>query len=253
MKTKEAQQTGRPSERATFADVARMIAPSNMPPWLPAHLEWWAQGIRHDRMVDQYRPTTSQTVERLSETVEALRVLERILSDPNIRNLLESAGMPNKIKLPIATLKDLADRAGTTLSSPILTGKGGKTKRGRGKPTVPDVFDTKTLCAARILELERFLNKFEPGIKSASAAAAAQAYWLASGGASKSFGNPLNGWKHHFKAAKDNAGSIGLKRLIWWRDLVQSQQRGRPPWYLGTYFPVPEVEFRSAIDEHQNH
>jgi hypothetical protein len=245
MKKNEAQ-TGRLSERATFADVARMIAPFNMPPWLPAHLEWWAQGIRYDRMVDQYRPTTSQTVERLSEVAEAARVLERNLSDLNIRNLLESAGIPNKIKLPIATLKDLADRAETTLSSPILTGKDGKTKRGHGKPTVPHVFDAKTLCAARILELGRFLNKFEPGIKSARAAAAAQAYWLASGGASKSFGNPLNGWKHHFKLAKDNAGSIGLKRLIWWRDLIQCHQRGRPPWSLGTYFPVPEAEIRSA-------
>jgi len=241
-------QTGRPSQRATFADVARMIAPSNMPPWLPAHLEWWAQGIRHDRMVDQYRPTTSQTVERLSEVVEALRVLERNLSDSNIRNLLEFASIPNKIKLPIATLKDMADRAQATLSSSVLTGKNGKTKRGRGKPTVPDVFDAKTLCAARILELGRFVNKFEPGIKSASAAAAAQAYWLASGGASKSFGNPLNGWKHHFKVAKDNAGSIGLKRLIWWRDLIQCQQRGRPPWYVGTYYPVPGAEFRSSSE-----
>ena len=146
-------QTGRLSQPATFADVARMIAPFNMPPWLPAHLEWWAQGIRYDRIVDQYRPTTSKTVERLSEVAEAARVLEQNLSDSKIRNLLEFARMPNKIKLPIATLKDLADRAETTLSSPILTGKDGKTKRGHGKPAVPDVFDAKTLCAARILEL----------------------------------------------------------------------------------------------------
>jgi hypothetical protein len=71
-------QTGRLSQPATFADVARMIAPFNMPPWLPAHLEWWAQGIRYDRIVDQYRPTTSQTVERLSEVAEAARGLAPI-------------------------------------------------------------------------------------------------------------------------------------------------------------------------------
>ena len=240
-------QTGWPSQRATFADVARMIAPSNAPPWLPAHLEWWALGIRFDRLVDQYRPTTSQTVERLSEVAEAARVFERNLSDPNIRNLLEIASIPNKFQLPIATLKDIAYRAQATRSSSVLTGKDGKTKRGHGTPTVPDVFDAKTLCAARILELGRFLNKFEPGIKSANGAAAAQAYWLASGGASKSFGNPLNGWKHHFKDAKDNSGSIGLKRLIWWRDLIQCQRLGRPPWH-GTPFPVPEAEFRSSSE-----
>jgi hypothetical protein len=234
------------TRRPSFADVARLIAPSNMPPWLPALLEWWAQGIRHDRMVDQYQPTTLQTVQRLSEVVKALHVLERDLSNSSIRNLLKIARRPNKIELPIATLKDLAERAEATLSSSILTGKDGKTKRGHGKPRLPDVFDAKALCAARILELGRFLNKFEPGITSTNAAAAAQAYWLASGGPSKGAGNPLTGWKHHFKIAKDNAGSIGLKRLIWWRDLIQCQRRGRPPWYLGTYFPVPVAENRSA-------
>jgi hypothetical protein len=237
---------GNPHQRPTFADVAKLIVPHNCPPWLPAFLEWWAQGIRHDRLVDGYRPTTSQTVERLSEVVEALRVLERNLSDPNIRNLLEIARLPNQIKLPIATLKDLIDRAEISLSSPNLIGKDGKTKRGHGKPSVRDVFDEKTLLAARILELCRFLNKFEPGVTSKSAAAAAQAYWLATGGTSKGAGNPLNGWKHHFKIAKDQAGSIGLKRLIWHRDLVQCAERGRPPWYLGTYFPFPEAEIRSS-------
>src|SRR5277367_4737980 len=51
----------RPNQRSTFADIARMIAPSNAPPWLPAHLEWSAQGLRHDRTVDDYRPTKAET------------------------------------------------------------------------------------------------------------------------------------------------------------------------------------------------
>ena len=181
-----------PTRLPTFADVAQLIAPSNAPPWLPAFLEWWAQGIFHDRLVDQYRPTTFQTAEKLSQMVSALGVLERNLSDPNIRNLLEVAKLPSQIKLPIATLRDITNRAEITLSSSVLIGKDGKTKRGHGKPIVPDVFDAKTLCAARILELGRFLNKFEPGVKSTNAAAAAQAYWLASGGTSKSSGNPLS-------------------------------------------------------------
>jgi hypothetical protein len=233
----------------TFAEVAQLIVPSGAPPWLPAHLEWWAQGIRHDQMVDQYRPTTLQTVESLSDVMTAVRILERNLSNPNIRNLLTFARIPNNIGLPIADLKNLADRAETALSSPVLTGKDGKTKRGHGKPAVPDVFEAKTLLAARILELGRFLNKLELGAKSLKAAAAAQAYWLACGGESNGFGDPLNGWKHHFKLAKDNAGSIGLKRLIWWRDLIQCQRRGSPPWYIGTYFPVQKAEFKSAIND----
>lgn len=234
------------NQRPTFADVARLIAPDNCTPWLPALLEWWAQGICHDRLVDQYRQTTSQTVQELSEVMDALAILERNLNNPNIRNLLENATLPNQIQMPIATLRDLNRRVEITLSSTTLIGRDGKTKRGHGKPTVPNVFDAKTLLAARILELGRFVNKFEPGITSKSAAAAAQAYWLASGGTLKSFGNPLNGWKHHFKIARDQAGSIGLKRLIWWRDLVQCARHGRPPWYGGTYFPVPGAEIRSS-------
>jgi hypothetical protein len=237
---------GNPLQPPTFAEVAKLIVPHNCPPWLPALLEWWAQGIRHDILVDQYRLTTSQTVEELSRVMEASAVLERSLSNPNIWNLLEIARFPNQIQLSVATLRDLNYRAETTLSSSVLVGKDGKTKRGHGKPSVPNVFEAKTLVAARILELGRFLNKFEPGITSKNAAAAAQSYWLASGGTSKSFGNPLNGWKHHFRIAKDEAESIGLKRLIWWKDLIQCAKRGRPPWYLGTCFPVPEAEIRSS-------
>jgi hypothetical protein len=230
----------------TFAEVALLIAPHNTPLWLPAFLEWWAQGIRHDWWADQYRLTALQTAARLSEVLDAANIFERNFGDPNIRNLLEAAKPASRIGLPIAVFRDIANRAEITLSSPILIGCDGKTKRGHGKPSVPDMFNAKTLLAARILELGRFLNKFEPGIKSTNAARAAQAYWLASGGSSTSFGNPLNGWKHHFKLAKDNAGSPGLKRMTWWRDLVQCQQRGRPPWCLGTYFPVPEAEIRPA-------
>jgi hypothetical protein len=233
--------------RPNFGDVARLIVPHNCPRWLPALLEWWAQGIRHDRLFDQYRPTTSQTAKKLSDVVDALSTIERNLSDPNIRNLLEIARLPNQIKVSIATLKDIRNRAEITLTSANLIGKDGKTKRGFGKPSVPDIFEEKSILAARVLELCRFLNKFEPGITSKRAAAIAQAYWLASGGISKSVGNPLNGWKHHFRIAKDQAGSMGLKRLIWHRDLVQCAERGRPPWYLGTYFPFPEAEIRSAI------
>jgi hypothetical protein len=126
------------NQRSTFADVAGLIVPDSCPPWLPALLEWWAQGISHDRLVDQYRPTTSQTAEKLSEVVDALGVLERNLSDPNIRKLSEIARLPNQIKLPIATLRDMAGRAEITLSSSILIGKDGKTKRGHGKPSVPE-------------------------------------------------------------------------------------------------------------------
>jgi hypothetical protein len=231
---------GRNLRIPTFAEVAQLLAPSDAPPWLPALLEWWAQGIRHDRWVDEFRPSKVKTVDRLSGMIEALALLRKELEDPSIRNLLETSITPNRIRIPIATLRDLSHRAEVARSSPVLTGKGGETKRGPGKPAVPGIFDAKSLCAARIFEAWRFFNKREPGIRNLKAAEAAQAYWLASGGISKGYGNPLNGWYHYFRTVREHERSPGLKRLIWRRDLEQCVQRGRQPWYLGTYFPIPD-------------
>jgi hypothetical protein len=228
-----------PAACLTFGEVARLIAPSNTPSWLPGFLEWWSQGIRYDRMVDDIRPSKAQTVEMLTETEDALSLVLRNLNNPAIRTLIEATEKRSPaLNALIEAVKDLSKRTSSARSSPTIMGKDGKTKRGKGKPKMPDVFDAKTLCAARILELWRFLNKFEPGTKSTNAAKAAEAYWLASGGDSEGFGDPINGWKHHFKLAKENAGSIGLKRLIWRRDLQQCQRRGRPPLFIGTQYPA---------------
>ena len=48
-----------------FVDLARLIVPKNTPDWLPAFLEWWSAGFRHDQLVDKYRPTKAETRERL--------------------------------------------------------------------------------------------------------------------------------------------------------------------------------------------
>jgi hypothetical protein len=167
-----------PNRRPTqnFADIAKMLAAAKAPRWLPAHLEWWAQGIRHDILVEQYRPSKLKIVERLLGVEQAIAILRRELEEPSIRNLLTTARYPGRTGISIAALKDLSERAAIARSSPALVGKSGKTKRGPGKPDVPDVFSAKALCAARIFEAWRFLNKVEPGISNLKAAEAAQGY-----------------------------------------------------------------------------
>jgi hypothetical protein len=238
-----------PNRRPTqnFSDVARILAGSDAPPWLPGFLEWWSQGVRHDILVDEYRPSKLKTVKRLLDVEHAVALLQRELENPSIRNLLEAAKTPERIRVAITDLKDLSDRAEIARSSPELVGKSGRTKRGPGKPDVPDVFNAKAICAARIFETWRLLNGREPGISNLRAAEAAQAYWLAAGGASNGAGDPRNGWYDYFKLVRDNEMSPGLKRLIWRRDLEQCKRRGRAPGYLGTLFPVSEGEFRSPI------
>jgi hypothetical protein len=238
-----------PDRRPThnFADIARMVAGPDAPRWLPAHLEWWSQGVRHDNLVDEYRPSKLKTVERLLGVEQCAAMLRRELENPSIRNLLKAAKTFGRIDVTIAALNDLSDRAVIARSSSALVGKSGKTKRGPGKPDVPDIFNAKALCAARIFEAWRFLNGREPGISNLKAAEAAQAYWLASGGTSDGYGDPLNGWYDHFKVVRDNEMSPGLKRLIWRRDLQQCERQGRPPWFLGTYYPFSESEIRSPV------
>jgi hypothetical protein len=230
-----------------FADIAKLIAPENMPFWLPAHLEWWSQGVRYDRIVDDLHPSTLQARERLGAIAAAATLIERELESPIIKALLLAANPWSTLNVSRWEMKQLASVAETARASPLLTSADGKTKRGPGKPKVPDIFDARTLCAARIVEMWRFFRKEVPGIGNLEAAAAAQAYWLACGGKSDGYGDPLNGWYDYFKIVRENSGSPGLKQLIWFRDLQQAKRRKGPPWYLGTYNPVQEPEIKSPI------
>jgi hypothetical protein len=238
----------RRSAQQTFADVATLLASPSERSWVSAFLEWWAQGICHDRMYDDARPTKAETRNKLQEIGATATLLQDELNRPAIRNLLAGAKSSHSITLSCWLLRDVAERA--AFASSLLSDGQGKTKRGRGKPKVPDLFGARALCAARIVEAWLFFRGKEPGLRNRQAAAAAEAYWLASGGRSDGYGDPLNGWYHYFKIVRENKNSIGLKRLIWRRDLKQVARNRRPPWYIGTYFPVEQPEFKSPVQIH---
>jgi hypothetical protein len=153
-----------------FADVAKLIVPNGSPIWLPAHLEWWAQGVRHDQMVDDLRPSTLESRERLADFAAAAKLIDRELNSPAIRSLLSATNPTSRISVSSWGMRELASRAETASLSPLLTSLDGKTKRGRSKPKIPDLFDARTLCATRILEMWRFFRKEVPGIGNLEAA-----------------------------------------------------------------------------------
>jgi hypothetical protein len=165
----------------TFADVAGLIAPHNTPDWLTPYLEWWAQGLRHDRLADQHRPTTAETRDRLQAFEQAAVLIQRELNSPAIRKILETAKSARRLRVSQFDLRDLSERADRARTSPLLVGATGGTKRGRSKPKVPDLFEAKTLCAARVVELWRHFHGIEPGRRNLKAAAVAEAYWRATG------------------------------------------------------------------------
>ena len=137
----------------TFAEVAALIAPDHCEGWLPAFLEWWAQGVRHDRFYDDARSTTEPTRKRLTEFAAAATLIKRELDDPVIRSLLEEANQTSRIRISTWQMQDLASRADYSFSSPLLDAGDGTAKRGRGKPQIPGIYDARTLLAARIFEI----------------------------------------------------------------------------------------------------
>jgi hypothetical protein len=226
--------------RVTFSEAAHMIV-SGTPRWLPAFLEWWSQGVRHDCIADAVRPTNAQTKKRLAELHAAATLIERELRAHLIRDVLEVEPLGPIRNAPTLRMSvlDLAKRAQFVSASPLLSRPDGRTKPGRNRTMAPGHFSAKDLCAARVFELWVHFHGTEPGLKSVRAARAAEAFWLASGGKSISFGNALTGWRHHFETVNANksTASLGRLRAVWRTDIEQGAQRGRPPWYFGTYFP----------------
>jgi hypothetical protein len=237
-----------PKFRPNFAQVAELIV-SPPPPWLPAFLEWAAQDLRADRILENSRQTKAQTKIRLASLRDAARLVVRELDSYPFRDFLEMEPLglirdTSRLKL---ALRDIEDRAARAAASPVFTKKTGETRSGPVKALAPDHVSARVLCAARIAELWHFFHNTEPGPKSPRAQRAAQAYWLASGVRSKSSGNPLTGWRDPFRKVKfkANAKALKLVRATFRRSLSQTADRGRPPWYLGTYFPPADPTIKA--------
>lgn len=146
------------------------------------------------------------------------------LNDGATRDFLDAA-TPGKIPYHGQIdhmLRDLVLRAEKGIS--WLVTEAGKTKAGRNKAEPPGYFPPKTFCAALIVEAWSFIHGAEPAPTNQEAAAAADLFWNVSMGfisieptkeaierivakESKSWGERLNGWRHHFEQAKEPAVS----------------------------------------------
>jgi hypothetical protein len=237
-----------PKFRPNFAQVAELIVRSP-PPWLPAFLEWSAQDLRADRILESSRQTKAQTKGRLASLRNAARLILRELDSYPFRDFLEMEplGLIRDTPSLRLALRDIEDRAVRSAALPIFTKETGETRSGREKALAPDHVSARVLCAARTAELWLFFHNVEPGPKGPRAQRVAQAYWLASGGPFKSSGNPLNGWADPFRKvrSKANAKALKLARATFRTSLSQTAAKGKPPWYLGTYFPVEDPTIKA--------
>jgi hypothetical protein len=171
-----------PSKDEPFEEIARMIAGATAPPWLAVHFKRWATSLSLDRHVQAMQPTKAAMKKRLGEVSDAAVLLRRALNDTPTREFLEIAGQLANTLALVKPLQDVAEGAKRAAASPALSREAGKTKAGPGRATPPGSFSAKTYCAALISETWAYFHNGDPPARNREAAAAADAYWRASGG-----------------------------------------------------------------------
>ena len=221
---KAATETKEGAPAPSFADVARKITGDDAPPWLVKTLKNWAPCLAIDRGIAVKQPTRSEMKKNMRGVRDAASLIVSALNDGATRNFLDAA-TPGKIPYYgqiYGMLRDLVPRAEESVAS--LSTADGKTKAGRNKAKPPGYFPPKTFCAALIVEAWSFIHEAEPAPKNRKAAAAADSFWRMSianlsieptkkplerivAKESKSWGERLNGWRHHFEQAQEPAVS----------------------------------------------
>jgi hypothetical protein len=227
---KAAMQNEEDAPAQSFADVARKITGGDAPAWLVDTLKNWAPCLAIDRGVAFRQPGRSEMKKKLQGVGSAAELIVSALHDGATRGFLDAAtpgGIPYRGQID-HMLRDLVRRAEDGIES--LSTADGKTKAGRNKAVPPGSFHPKTLCAALILEAWTFVHEVEPAPKNQEAAAAADLFWNASmedlgiepakeriektvTKEAKSWGERLNGWRHHFKQAKEPAVSNNRQEI----------------------------------------
>lgn len=200
-------------ETSTTTDIARMIAPKNTPPWLADLLTAYGREIAQELNIQETLPSKADMRNRLLDGKEAAGRIINILNDPMTMVFMTTESgitLGNIAQFEIG-LNRFAKSAELAAASPMISGPGGKTKRGRGKAMFRTAPLPKSFCALVIAETWLFVRRRRPAPRNQEAAAAAQAYWLACGGAAKGWGaDPRTGWSHYFREAR--SGSMRVMR-----------------------------------------
>jgi hypothetical protein len=157
-----AQTRDKESAASGFADVARLIAGGDAPPWLVETLKRWGPSVAVARGVDLLQPTRSEMKKRLQAVKDAAALIVNALNDSAMREFLD-AGALGKIRYHGQIdhmLRDLVRRGEE--GAALLAAADGKTKAGRNKALPPEYIPPKTFCAAIIAEAWSSIRGVEP-------------------------------------------------------------------------------------------
>ncbi|SFK92203.1 hypothetical protein [Methylocapsa palsarum] len=209
------------SDEVIYEIIARKITKADPPAWLVASLKRWGPGVIMSRAIAAWQPTRAEMKQKLQGVKNAAQTLIVALNDGAIRGFLDEAPqqIPYHGQMDMM-LRDLVRRADESVGS--LVTKDGRTKAGRNKAMPRRASHPKTECAALIAEAWLFIHGVDPVPKNREAATAAEMLWTGSVKKfslepvktivegvivqeTKSWGDKLSGWRHHFKLAKDPA------------------------------------------------
>jgi hypothetical protein len=195
------------SQSRVWTDIAALIN-KDPPPRVTTLLREWGPSIMLDRAVHAAQPSKTQMRKRLTQVANAAAIVREALQHDPTREFLELEGnvrIENLGGLELA-LRTIGEHATSAAASPRISASGTAAKKGQGKALPAEALHPKVFCAVIIGETWKFLNGEYPGSRNAKAAAAADAYWQASGGSTKSWGtNRLTSWRPYFERAKSPA------------------------------------------------
>jgi hypothetical protein len=186
-------------------EVISHIAPADAPAWLAGLLCDWLPSLVQDRGVHEVQPSKATMRKSLIKVGEAAASLQQALQSAPIREFLETEGSIQIENLGGLdhTLRHIAERAALAAKSPRISNKAGIAKKGTGKALPTDAFSPEVFCAVIISEVWKYLHGEYPASSNMKAAAAAEAYWRASGPGKRGWGSdPLGKWSYHFRRAK---------------------------------------------------
>jgi hypothetical protein len=174
---------------------------------------------RHTSMT---APRRAEVVGNLLRIENAADEIREALSDEMTRAFLAFPSHGDEIRTLEDSLAQLSQRAETARLSPALSTKSGKTRPGRGLAKAPGVVSPHVFCAMMIAEAWKFVRGEYPGPRNLKAAEAAEMLWglcvLPDGHRLRraervTYGNRLNAWRPHFKAAMDTQLGFEADRL----------------------------------------
>jgi hypothetical protein len=166
--------------------------------------------ITQDRAVQEKALSKAQLKRQLLKTKKAIDQIKLLVDDTLTMAFiqLESDVNINSVSLQI-DLISLNKAIDLSLFSPMIAKPGGRTKKGRGKALPRIALAPKSFCALVIAETWLFTRGDRPVPGNLKAAAAAQGYWLATGGTSGWGTAPLSSWAYHFReAASETTASL---------------------------------------------